>query len=210
MRHQGARSRAWRRMGLAPASAQALAPARASAQALAPALARAVMLALAVVLALSPLATPLLAAPATASLEPDAPRAEPSSVATGPAPTVPPVPGQVVGPFDPPAHPYGPGRRGVRLAATPGEPVRAARAGTVSFAGEVAGVGWVSVDHGGGLVTSHGPLVPRATAGQEVARGEVVGRVDDATTLHWGARIDGEYVDPLHLLTRWRPTLRAS
>lgn len=126
--------------------------------------------------------------------------------------SVPPVAGDVVAPFDPPSSPYGPGRRGVRLDADVGEAVRAVRAGRVAFAGPVAGTPWVSVDHGGGLRTSYGPVAPLVAAGDRVVAGAVVGRVaegdaDDPGGLHWGARVDGVYIDPLDLLRTWRPTL---
>ncbi|MFD8814436.1 peptidoglycan DD-metalloendopeptidase family protein, partial [Streptomyces sp. NPDC059627] len=47
--------------------------------------------------------------------------------------------------WEPPATVYGPGHRGVDLAASAGEPVRAVAAGRVSYAGRVAGRGVVSV-----------------------------------------------------------------
>ncbi|MGH3666181.1 MAG: peptidoglycan DD-metalloendopeptidase family protein, partial [Egibacteraceae bacterium] len=82
---------------------------------------------------------------------------------------------------------------------------RAALGGRVTFAGRVAGVGWVTVDHGGGLSTTYGPLTPRVVvAGDVVASGEVLGRLaEGATHLDWGARLDGDYVDPLGLLGPW-------
>lgn len=120
-----------------------------------------------------------------------------------------PVPGEVTAGFDPPAHPYGPGRRGVRLAADGEEAVRAVRAGEVAFVGPVAGTPWVSVEHGGGLRTTYGPVAPEVGAGEQVAAGDVVGRLaDGGEGLHWGAKVDGAYVDPLDLLRRWRPVLR--
>lgn len=130
----------------------------------------------------------------------------PAAVAS-PADTVRPVPGEVAAGFDPPEQPYGPGRRGVRLAAEPGDAVRAARAGDVVFAGPVAGTPWVSVDHGGGLRTSYGPVEPAVRAGEHVAAGAVLGRLADDGSLHWGARIEGTYIDPLDLLRSWRPVL---
>lgn len=122
-----------------------------------------------------------------------------------------PVDGAVVAPFDPPDRRYGPGHRGVDLAAGPGTPVRAALAGIVTFSGEVAGRGWVSVDHGGGLVTTYGVLDPReVAAGRHVAAGHVLGRLaPSAEHLDWGARLHGEYIDPLRVLGRWRPHLVA-
>lgn len=131
-----------------------------------------------------------------------------SEAGTAPA-GVRPVPGVVLAEFDPPAHRYGPGRRGVRLAAPEGAAVRSVRAGRVAFAGLVAATPWVTVDHGGGLLTSYGPVEPAVVEGQAVAAGDVIGRLvgGSAEGLHWGARVDGRYVDPLDLLGRWRPVL---
>jgi murein DD-endopeptidase MepM/ murein hydrolase activator NlpD len=110
--------------------------------------------------------------------------------------------GPVVAPFDPPQSRYGPGHRGVDLAGRPGESVRAALPGTVTFAGPVAGVGWVTVRHSDGLDTTYGPLDPRRVeVGERVAAGQVLGVLAaGATHLDWGARRDGRYVDPLGLL----------
>jgi murein DD-endopeptidase MepM/ murein hydrolase activator NlpD len=120
-----------------------------------------------------------------------------------------PVPGEVVAAFEPPASPYGPGRRGVRLAASAHEAVRAARAGEIAFAGPVAGTPWITVDHGGGLVTTYGPVRPGVRAGQQVGAGAVIGALaeSDRDGLHWGARLDGAYLDPLSLLAAWEPVL---
>jgi murein DD-endopeptidase MepM/ murein hydrolase activator NlpD len=120
-----------------------------------------------------------------------------------------PVSGAVVRAFDPPEHPYGPGHRCADLAADPGEPVRAALAGVVTFSGEVAGRGWVTVDHGGGLRTTYGVLPTREVrAGQRVRAGEIIGFVsEDAEHLDWGARLHGSYVDPLALFGRWEAHL---
>src|SRR5947209_1444726 len=63
----------------------------------------------------------------------------------------------VVRAFAPPPRPWLPGHRGVDLGAAPGTIVRAAGAGTVSFAGRVAGRGVVSVAHPGGLRTTYEP-----------------------------------------------------
>src|SRR5690625_7646389 len=65
-----------------------------------------------------------------------------------------PPPHEVVHAFDAPDHPYGPGHRGIDIAATAGEQVRAVEGGTVRFAGVVAGRGVVSVLHPDGLVST--------------------------------------------------------
>lgn len=129
------------------------------------------------------------------------------AAAASPADAVRPVPGEVAAGFDPPDQPYGPGRRGVRLVAAPGDAVRTVRGGEVAFAGPVAGTPWVSVEHGGGLRTSYGPVDPSVRAGEQVAAGDVLGRLVDDGGLHWGARVAGTYIDPLDLLRSWRPVL---
>ncbi|MGH3810692.1 MAG: M23 family metallopeptidase [Pseudonocardiaceae bacterium] len=124
----------------------------------------------------------------------------------------------VVRAFHPPAFRYGPGHRGVDLAAVVGVPVLAAGAGTVVFAGTVAGRGVVSVDHPGGLRTTYEPVSPTVTAGEQVARGGQIGTValghpgcPVSVCLHWGALRDPErgreYLDPLRLLATARVRL---
>jgi len=116
-------------------------------------------------------------------------------------------PPTVVTPFGAPDDPYGPGHRGVDLAGSPGQQVLAARSGTVSFAGTVAGHGVVAVDHDDGLRTTYEPLDPAVTAGQHVDGGAVLGLLQpghpgcSGTCLHWGVRRDRlTYLDPLVLL----------
>lgn len=120
-----------------------------------------------------------------------------------------PVSGEVVREFQPPPNPYAAGHRGVDLQGGAGEPVIAAMGGIVSFSGTVAGVGWVTVDHGGGLNTTYGALHPRIVgAGQRVDRGSLLGFLGQgATHLDWGARLEGEYLDPLSLLQQWETYL---
>lgn len=122
---------------------------------------------------------------------------------------LPPVPGPVTRPFDPPALPWAPGHRGVDLAADPGDVVTAVLPGLVRFEGLVALVGWVTIDHGGGLLTTYGPLDQRAVhEGMRVSTGDVLGELaEDATHLNWGARLHGAYIDPLLLLEPWQPYL---
>jgi hypothetical protein len=129
----------------------------------------------------------------------------------------PPVPGTVLQGFDPPGSPYGAGHRGVDLAATPGEVVRAAADGVVVHAGPVAGRVWVSLDHADGVRTAYGPLAQvtvdsreRVRGGQRLGAlasgGHGHGGRDDG--LHLSARRDGTYIDPLALLaSRGRPSL---
>jgi murein DD-endopeptidase MepM/ murein hydrolase activator NlpD len=85
--------------------------------------------------------------------------------------------------------------------------VRAAGAGTVAFAGSVAGRGVVSIDHPNGLRTTYEPVDVAITAGTAVGRGTQVGALvaghagcPAAACLHWGLRRGDTYLDPLLLL----------
>ncbi|MFP8959987.1 murein hydrolase activator EnvC family protein [Streptomyces nanhaiensis] len=123
-----------------------------------------------------------------------------------------PVPGAVGRGWDPPPERWSAGHRGVDLAARPGEPVRAVAAGRVSFAGEVAGRGVVSVELAGTgsppLRTTYEPVGSRVRVGDRVAAGDVVGVLErdgfhcPAGCLHWGLRRGDAYLDPLSLLAR--------
>ena len=113
----------------------------------------------------------------------------------------------VTRPFAPPPSPYAAGHRGVDLAAVPGQPVVAAGAGVVVFAGMVAGRPVVSVDHPGGLRTTYEPVTPAVAAGQAVALGTTLGELAAGhagcpaeACLHWGLRRGDTYLDPLALL----------
>jgi murein DD-endopeptidase MepM/ murein hydrolase activator NlpD len=114
---------------------------------------------------------------------------------------------RVVAPFAAPTGPYAPGHRGVDLSAAPAARVLAAAAGVVAFAGRVAGVGVVSVDHPGGLRTTYQPVEAVVHAGDAVAMGAVLGLLTGAgghcppaACLHWGLRRDAAYLDPMALL----------
>ena len=115
---------------------------------------------------------------------------------------------EVVAPFDPPSTPYGPGHRGVDLAGHAGQVVHSALAGTVTFAGSLAGRGVVVVDHGA-TRTTYEPVSATVTVGDPVARGAPIGTLQLAashclprTCLHWGwiRNADDFYLDPLLLV----------
>src|SRR6476661_3981648 len=117
----------------------------------------------------------------------------------------------VVREFDAPSPTWQRGHRGVDLAAAVGQPVYAAGAGTVVFAGELAGRPLVSIAHPGGLRTSYEPVRPSVQVGQLIDAGAVIGELDAghegcavAACLHWGAMWGAasraDYVDPLGLL----------
>lgn len=111
---------------------------------------------------------------------------------------IPPVDAPVTDPFRLPEHEFGPGNRGIEYRTTVGAEVVASAPGTVSFAGSVAGSSFVTVDHGGGLVTTVGFLDEVAVGrGEVVGQGDVLGLAGDRT--HFSARQDGVYFDPVLL-----------
>lgn len=140
------------------------------------------------------LAAVLVAAAFTAATAPTA-SAEPPQVVD----YRPPVEGGVVDPFRPPESDYAAGNRGVDFEVAPGEPVRAAAAGEVVFAGPVGGAVHVVVIHDDGLRTSLSFLAStHVRRGERVAAGEVVGVAGGP--LHFGVRAGDVYLDPLELL----------
>ena len=141
---------------------------------------------------------PLLLAPGPASGEPDA--SDPVGVwPLHPTP-------EVVRGFEPPSSTWGAGHRGVDLLGRPGQPVRAALPGVVSFAGVIAGRGVVVVDHGS-TRTTYEPVDPAVGVGSVVPTGGRIGTLEAGlshcfprTCLHWGLLRGEEYLDPLSLL----------
>ncbi len=77
---------------------------------------------------------------------------------------------EVVADFDPPDSTYGSGHRGVDLGGAAGQQVRTALAGTVSYAGPLAGTGVVVVGHGD-TRTTYQPVLASVTVGDVVERG---------------------------------------
>jgi murein DD-endopeptidase MepM/ murein hydrolase activator NlpD len=116
---------------------------------------------------------------------------------------------QVARPFIPPVTRYSTGHRGVDLAGLPGDIVRSAGAGRVAFAGRIAGVDVISIDHGHGLRTTYEPVTALVHRQEVVARGTPIGLLltghpgcRGAACLHWGLRVGHDYLNPLLLLGR--------
>ncbi|MEO6506090.1 MAG: M23 family metallopeptidase [Terrimesophilobacter sp.] len=113
-------------------------------------------------------------------------------------------PWRVVKPFAAPATPFGPGHRGIDVAAPAGAVVYSPAAGEVYFAGVVVDRPTLSIRHPDGLMSSFEPVVSPLAAGDVVRRGEPVGTLlpghCPATCLHFGVRLYGQYVSPLKYL----------
>lgn len=106
-----------------------------------------------------------------------------------------------------PERPWLPGHRGVDLAVGPAGEVSAPAAGTISYTGFVVSRPVISVTHAPGVVSSFEPVLGIVALGATVERGQAIGTIDDAAPhcsqpcVHWGVRIDGQYVDPLDYLS---------
>lgn len=104
--------------------------------------------------------------------------------------------------FRAPAHEYGPGHRGMDIAAE--AQVRAPADGVIAFRGVVVDRPLLTIDHGNGLVTTLEPLQSDLTPGTPVQRGDVVGTATigghaPSGTVHLGVRWNGIYINPMLL-----------
>lgn len=172
---------------------------------------------LALLVALAPAGPAVLAADATPGLPP----ADPQHAGSGAVavPSQPPTAAGVVGAgswswpvaaphpvvrqFVAPATPYAAGHRGIDIRSL-GADVFAPAAGVVSFAGVVVDRPVLSIRHPGGVVSSYEPVETALVAGDAVDRGQLVGTLLPghcaSSCLHFGVRVDGQYVSPLLFL----------
>ena len=147
---------------------------------------------------------------ASAELERQLAASSAAPVDPGPLPTrsasgfIWPVSGPVVSGYGPR---WGRIHEGVDIAVGFGTPIRAAAAGTVSYAGWLGGYGnLVVVEHGGGIATAYAHQQRiYVSVGASVAQGQVLGEVGSTGNstgphLHFEVRVNGSAVDPLGYL----------
>jgi len=107
-------------------------------------------------------------------------------------------------PYVAPAGPYGSGHRGIDIRSTEGAAVLAPDDGVVHFAGFVVDRPVLSIEHANGVLSSFESVQTTLAAGDRVSRGQVIGTLLPghcaSPCLHLGARVDGEYVNPLLFL----------
>jgi murein DD-endopeptidase MepM/ murein hydrolase activator NlpD len=118
-----------------------------------------------------------------------------------------PAPHALARPYVAPESPYGSGHRGLDIVATHSAAelsVTAPARGVVHFVGFVVDRPVVSIDHGGGVLSSFEPVASTLTRGDQVLAGQVIGTLQrghcSQPCLHLGARVGGEYVSPLLFL----------
>nr|WP_179454715.1 peptidoglycan DD-metalloendopeptidase family protein [Leifsonia soli] len=118
----------------------------------------------------------------------------------------------VAAPYAAPPTRYAAGHRGIDLTAAAGTPVAAPDGAVVRFAGTVVDRPVLTLDHGGGVLSSFEPLSSDLPVGSAVARGEVIGLVGSGGhcgggCLHVGVRMHGEYVSPMLFFARVPPAV---
>lgn len=118
----------------------------------------------------------------------------------------------ITGPYAAPPTRYAAGHRGIDVTAVSGTPVVAPGTATVRFAGMVVDRPVVTLDHGGGVLSSVEPVSSDLPVGSAVARGAVIGVVASGghcgtACIHVGVRVDGEYVSPMLFFGRVPPAI---
>jgi len=111
-----------------------------------------------------------------------------------------PVPGPVVEHFRAPVCERCAGHRGVTIATTPGEVVRAAVGGEIVFVGQVAGVTYVveRVSAHARITYGHFQPLSTLTVGQQVDEGQPLGLAE--SRVYIGVRVGTQPVHPLRYL----------
>lgn len=121
------------------------------------------------------------------------------------------APHPVVRDFIAPATAYSAGHRGIDIDARSGAIVRAPASGIVHFSGFVVNRNLLSIDHGGGIISSYEPVLAELTEGTQVHRGQEIGVLQSGhcrtPCLHLGVRSYGQYVSPLKFLGGISPSV---
>ena len=121
------------------------------------------------------------------------------------------APATMTSPFRSPPHPYAAGHRGIDFKTAMGDEVTAPATGTVHFVGVVAHKPVITVRVDEGTLYSFEPVASELHQGDLVVTGQPLGVTNvgghcEASCVHFGVRVHGEYVNPLHFLTP-RPSL---
>ncbi|WP_341954290.1 M23 family metallopeptidase [Salinibacterium sp. TMP30] len=114
-------------------------------------------------------------------------------------------PHPIVRPYIAPETPYSAGHRGVDIDVGATAELRAPADGIVHFVGTVVDRPVLSIRHPDGLISSYEPVTSTLARGDVVTQGQPIGKVQaghcERACLHFGVRLDGEYVSPLNYLS---------
>ena len=120
---------------------------------------------------------------------------------------------RVVHPYQPPAHDWLPGHRGVDLGVGSSRVVYAVGVGRVSFIGQIAQRSVIVIAHAGNLRTTYEPVTATVRLGQRVAAGQRIGMLQRngshcrPSCLHLGLKRGTTYLNPLLLFAPTRARL---
>ena len=119
---------------------------------------------------------------------------------------------RILVPFDKPEQRWSSGHRGIDLSADEGDQSYAPNKGRVTFRSTVVDRPVIVIDHGSGFKTSLEPAESDLSVGTWVEAGSKIGTVSTGAhcsnrCLHWGVRLDGEYIDPALLIKDLRPSI---
>ncbi|WP_082812472.1 M23 family metallopeptidase [Cellulomonas timonensis] len=156
--------------------------------------------------------------PAAGHGEGDDARGRPGGGATAPTPRgdylVPTATLTVLRAFERPPAAWAAGHRGVDLAASTGEQVRAPADGTVAFVGLVVDRRVLAIAHPDGRRSTLEPVASDLSPGAVVRQGDAVGHVEPGaghcaplSCVHWGVREGEAYLDPLTLIEGGGPVV---
>ncbi|WP_081746825.1 M23 family metallopeptidase [Arthrobacter sp. H5] len=114
--------------------------------------------------------------------------------------------------FEPPPQKWMPGHRGVDLASVEAGGILSPAGGVVAFVGTVVDRPVITLDHGDGVLSSFEPVSSSLVKGEEVTEGQVIGQLSTeahcpVACVHWGVRLNGEYVNPLNYVSDRRPSI---
>ncbi len=119
----------------------------------------------------------------------------------------PPVTAAVADPFREPACRWCPGNRGIEYATASGDIVTSVAAGTVSFAGAIAGIHYVVVEIVNRWRITYGNLEhSELKVGELVVGGMAIGTA--AGAFHFGLRVGDSYTDPAPHIGEWQFRVR--
>jgi hypothetical protein len=128
---------------------------------------------------------------------------------------------RVISDYQAPAYRWSSGHRGVDAWVEPGASIHSPITGSVHFAGRVVNRGVISISDDL-VIASFEPVCPLVTSGQTVSAGQLIAvHCDEEQSLsengqhyqhcevdcvHISARINGEYISPLHLIYGLKPS----
>lgn len=126
-------------------------------------------------------------------------------------------PHRLIRPYLQPTSDYSAGHRGVDYDITTDEPVFAPANGVISIAEKIVDRNVIAIKHEGSLVSELEPVCTALEVGDQVRKGDLIGRVcepdvayrnhcEAGNCLHFSLRLSGKYLSPLALIGGLNPS----